>query len=273
MAKMYNMRNNHEPKIRVTDEDENLTRTEGNNRIEDSNTQAEVEVVINAPESNEEQLLSHELHVTHTELVSVASPLDVAPCEPTEVSNVTDDLLGRCLREIARGNALRNSMSTAAINVMLTELRHNVLDRVLRNHEQCDAVKLQIHVDEVNLFKGSRAQLWPILGRLTSPKTAVFIVGVFSGETKPVNVLEYFEDLINEMLDLQLQGHYHVGNHQFSLGLSILTTAGLGIDLISASLPIHIFQSGSQLLVDQDFAAIDLAGSRIRLFFIRHREP
>ncbi|KAA3671591.1 uncharacterized protein DEA37_0007031, partial [Paragonimus westermani] len=121
---MYNLGNNHEPKRWVTDEDGDLTRTGSNSRIEDTNTQAEVEVVITALESNEEQLLSHELPVTLTGLVSVASPLDVAPCGP-KVSDVADDLLGRrCLREIARRIALRNSMSTAAINVMLTELRH-----------------------------------------------------------------------------------------------------------------------------------------------------
>ncbi|KAA3678481.1 uncharacterized protein DEA37_0008693 [Paragonimus westermani] len=88
----------------------------------------------------------------------------------------------------------------------------NVLNGVLRYHEQYDAVKLQIHVDGVSLVKSSLAQLWPILGCLTSPKTAVFIVGVFSGETKPGNVSEYFEDLTNEMLDLQLHGYYHVGS-------------------------------------------------------------
>ncbi|KAA3673205.1 uncharacterized protein DEA37_0013930 [Paragonimus westermani] len=108
---------------------------------------------------------------------------------------------------MARRIALRNSMSTAAINVMLTELRHlyphlskdartllgtprasksrticeghyvyfglkNVFDKVLRNYEQCDAVKLQVHVDGVSLFKSSRAQPWTILGRLTSPKNS-----------------------------------------------------------------------------------------------------
>ncbi|KAF8567939.1 hypothetical protein P879_03856 [Paragonimus westermani] len=61
-------------------------------------------------------------------------------------------------------------------------------------------------------MSSSRAQPWSILGRLTSPKTAMFIVGVFSGQTKPANVSEYFQDLINEMSDLQPHGYYHVGS-------------------------------------------------------------
>ncbi|KAA3681390.1 uncharacterized protein DEA37_0010607 [Paragonimus westermani] len=112
-----------------------------------------------------------------------------------EISDVTDDLLERrCLQASARRIALRNNMSTAAISVMHMELRHlyphlpedartlpgypgasesrkisgghydyfglkNILDMVLRNRRQCDAVKLQIHVDGVGLFKSSRAQL------------------------------------------------------------------------------------------------------------------
>ncbi|KAA3675227.1 uncharacterized protein DEA37_0001289 [Paragonimus westermani] len=139
-------------------------------------------------------------------------------------------------------------MPTAAINIMLNELRHlyphlpkdartllgtpprtsksrtrdgghyvhfglkDVLDRVLRIHSQCDAVKLQIRVDGASLFKSSRAQLWPILGRLTNPKTATFLVEVFSGQTKPMNVSEYLQDLVDKMLDLQLHGYFNVGS-------------------------------------------------------------
>ncbi|KAA3671750.1 uncharacterized protein DEA37_0006042 [Paragonimus westermani] len=89
---------------------------------------------------------------------------------------------------------------------------NNVPGSAYRNHEQCDAVKLQIHVDEVSLFESSRAQLWPILGRLASPETDMLILDVFSGETKPGNVSEYFQDLINEMLRLQLHGYCHASS-------------------------------------------------------------
>ncbi|KAA3670964.1 uncharacterized protein DEA37_0011103 [Paragonimus westermani] len=179
---------------------------------------------------------------------------------------------------MARRIVPRNSMSTAAVNVVFTELRHlyphllknarnllgtpsasksgakcgghhvhfdlkNVLDRVLWNHKQCDAVKLQIHVDGVSLFKSSRAQIWSILGRLTRSKTAVFILGVFSGETKPDSASECFQDSINEMLYLQLQGYYHEGsdnrralattgvkaNTSTVVGASASTTIGKGV--------------------------------------------
>ncbi|KAA3674428.1 uncharacterized protein DEA37_0008213 [Paragonimus westermani] len=123
-------------------------------------------------------------------------------------------------------------MSTDAINIMLTELRHlylhlpkdartllgithtsksgtfggrhyvhfglkKVRDSVFRIHVHCGAMELLIHVDGVSLFKSSRAQLWSLLGSLNNPETVVFIVGVSSGQMKPVNVSVYFQDLID----------------------------------------------------------------------------
>ncbi|KAF7241666.1 hypothetical protein EG68_10804 [Paragonimus skrjabini miyazakii] len=37
-------------------------------------------------------------------------------------------------------------------------------------------------------------------------------VGVFCDQVKPVNVNEYFQDVIDELMDLQLHGYYHGGS-------------------------------------------------------------
>ncbi|KAA3677241.1 uncharacterized protein DEA37_0000539 [Paragonimus westermani] len=64
---------------------------------------------------------------------------------------------------------------------------------------QLTCVHMQLHIDGVTLFKSSRRQLWPILARLTIPKTPVFVIGIFCGEGKPGNVCEYLADLVGDL--------------------------------------------------------------------------
>ncbi|KAA3675266.1 uncharacterized protein DEA37_0012125 [Paragonimus westermani] len=60
-------------------------------------------------------------------------------------------------------------------------------------------LRLQLHIDGLTLFNSSRLQLWPILERLISPFTPVFVVGLFCGLSKPVNVAEYLDSVIEDL--------------------------------------------------------------------------
>ena len=69
------------------------------------------------------------------------------------------------------------------------------------------SLELQVNIDGLPLFKSSRVQFWPILGRLVKPlKTKVFIIGLFCGNDKPQNVDEYLSDFITEMLIIKEMG-------------------------------------------------------------------
>ncbi|XP_065644387.1 uncharacterized protein LOC136075366 [Hydra vulgaris] len=65
------------------------------------------------------------------------------------------------------------------------------------------ALSLNINVDGIPLFHSSNMQLWPILGYVNElPKKQVFIIGLYTGKTKPTSVEEYLNDFILEMKSL-----------------------------------------------------------------------
>lgn len=102
------------------------------------------------------------------------------------------------------------------------------ISRVLDEHNGWyRQVSLQLHIDGVTLFKSSRTQLWPILGRLLFPKSKVFVVGIFCGQSKPKNVTLYLEQLVDELNILLKDGIVHnEGSNKTSLVLeSIIADA------------------------------------------------
>ena len=71
------------------------------------------------------------------------------------------------------------------------------------------AVKLDINVDGVPLFKSSQTQFWPIMAKFD--KSEPFIVSLFCGKAKPEPVEEYLQDFLKELQDLQENGFVHEG--------------------------------------------------------------
>lgn len=66
-------------------------------------------------------------------------------------------------------------------------------------------IQVQINVDGLPLLKSSNHQFWPILGRIVNVPTVIepFVIGIFSGTSKPTNLSEYLDDLVKEYKDLQ----------------------------------------------------------------------
>lgn len=56
-----------------------------------------------------------------------------------------------------------------------------------RYDEVPSGVRLQIHMDGMSVFRSSRLQLWPIVARLISPKSDIFVVGLYCGYPKPLD--------------------------------------------------------------------------------------
>lgn len=67
-----------------------------------------------------------------------------------------------------------------------------------------ETVSLQINIDGLPLFKSSSAQFWPILGKLSTPfNSKPFIIGLYLGNSKPVDVHEYLHSFVVEMKELE----------------------------------------------------------------------
>lgn len=66
---------------------------------------------------------------------------------------------------------------------------------------------LQINIDGLPLFKSTQHQFWPILGRfINTDQKEPFIIGIFSGTSKPNDLDEYFREFLDEYNELHLNG-------------------------------------------------------------------
>nr|VZI24939.1 unnamed protein product [Spirometra erinaceieuropaei] len=68
-------------------------------------------------------------------------------------------------------------------------------------------MRIQLHIDEMKIFKCSSQGLWPILARVRHPVFGQpFIVGVFSGPGKPDPLDDFLGDCVGELKDLLASG-------------------------------------------------------------------
>ena len=59
---------------------------------------------------------------------------------------------------------------------------------------------LQLNVDGLPLYKSTNEQFWPIVGMLVeAARPQPFVIGLFSGKSKPGNVDEFLKDFVEEM--------------------------------------------------------------------------
>lgn len=73
--------------------------------------------------------------------------------------------------------------------------------------DNVEEVSIQVNIDGLPLFKSSGAQFWPILGKLVKPHISKpFLIGLFSGESKPSNLSEYLEHFVTELDNLFRNG-------------------------------------------------------------------
>ncbi|XP_055522712.1 uncharacterized protein LOC129716893 [Wyeomyia smithii] len=69
------------------------------------------------------------------------------------------------------------------------------------------SIQLNINIDGVPLHKSSRAQFWPILANIHGMEhVKPMVIGIFCGQTKPLDVTEYLSPFVNEMIPLLQNG-------------------------------------------------------------------
>lgn len=99
----------------------------------------------------------------------------------------------------------------------------NGINSILFNNKNLiasDAVWLQLNFDGLPIFKSSNLQFWPILGMIdkTNLPKQPFLIGLFCGNSKPLDLNEYLFDFINEMQQLETAGITFEGkNYQLKI--------------------------------------------------------
>lgn len=70
-----------------------------------------------------------------------------------------------------------------------------------------DKLTLNINIDGLPLFRSSNVQVWPILGIIINLfKKEPFVIGIFSGSSKPSSVDEFLSNFVEEMKSLTNSG-------------------------------------------------------------------
>ena len=102
---------------------------------------------------------------------------------------------------------------------IIDTFRNNALDD-LRSEQSLESgcVTVDINIDGVPIQSSNNLQFWPILCRLVGLKCSPFPIGMYSGKTKPSNVMEFLEDLIVELNELLSLG-FTVDNCHYSFNL------------------------------------------------------
>lgn len=89
------------------------------------------------------------------------------------------------------------------------------LTRKLQNggtNGEISTIKIIINIDGLPVFKSSRTDLWPILGRSDDIiDSRPFMIACFCGEGKPINLEEYLKLFIEEMIFLRENGFQYNG--------------------------------------------------------------
>jgi hypothetical protein len=67
-------------------------------------------------------------------------------------------------------------------------------------------LNLQFNIDGLPLFKSSSTEFWPILCLVKECAAKPFVVGLYCGKGKPVDVSDFLKDLLNELLHLLSNG-------------------------------------------------------------------
>ena len=65
--------------------------------------------------------------------------------------------------------------------------------------------KITINIDGLPLTKSSQQQFWIILGSIISHSN-VFMIGIYHGNEKPIDVNNFLKDLVEEMKDMYENG-------------------------------------------------------------------
>lgn len=117
---------------------------------------------------------------------------------------------------------LKTKVNDAVVNKCGGQYYHfgmsSALSQQLETHSSSESlrdqfyVKIQINIDGLPSFKSASDQFWSILGMIANLELKKpFVIGLYHGIAKPDNVDQYFEDFVNEYLDIQRNGNQYSG--------------------------------------------------------------
>ena len=135
-------------------------------------------------------------HVALKDLMDLLKP--IAP-------NLTKD--PRTLLSTPRNYFIKNIGSGAYHHFGIKNYLSSLLQKGFRS--DTNIIRLQFNIDGIPIFKSTRDQFWPILGKIAGANLSPFKIGLFCGTSKPEDLGAYLSDFIEEMKIIQSSGIAH----------------------------------------------------------------
>ncbi|XP_033231488.1 uncharacterized protein LOC117182496 [Belonocnema kinseyi] len=152
--------------------------------------------------------------LTHTQgntflktLRAVPFNLRYLPKDTRTLVNTLTAVASRYIQEIAGGEYLHIGLKKSMIK-KLESLPENKLPEV---------IIIDLSTDGCKVDKGPD-QYWPMQYRIFNiPDKRAIIVGIFKGKTKPSNPFDFFDQIVQEIVEIQEQGGIFIANRQLPL--------------------------------------------------------
>ena len=131
-------------------------------------------------------------HAALRQLLRILHPiLPCLPLDPRTLLN-TNKNIGN-IKKIGSGSYYHFGIETNVISLIQKDV----------HLQKIHSLHLNVNIDGLPIFKSSKTQLWPILGIATeSYEKKPFVIGIFSGTSKPSCVDLFLEDFVQEMKKL-----------------------------------------------------------------------
>ena len=131
--------------------------------------------------------------VALTALLTILQPYH--PDLPKDARTILKTRINYTIKEKCGGLYYYFGILTS-LHKALSDMIHLVVDGCI--------LRLQINIDGLPLFKSSNMQFWPILGLLVShPMKEPVIIGLYCGTKKPSSAVEFMQDFVQELQNLE----------------------------------------------------------------------
>lgn len=94
------------------------------------------------------------------------------------------------------------------------------LELLFRNLSKPIMISLNINVDGLPIFKGSKTVFWPILFKIKEmPQIKSMVIGIYCGQSKCLNVESYLTPFVDEMMEIMENG-INMNSHKVNVSIN-----------------------------------------------------
>lgn len=144
-----------------------------------------------------------------SDIATWALEFNITHCALNKLFKIVNKIIPNVLPTDARTLLKSNQVKINVIEMDNGQYWHNGLIEQLtqclqRQSNIPNKISLNINIDGLPVYKSSNKQFWPILCNVAEIKElSPFVIGIYAGKTKPLNLDTYFQSFITEVKHLE----------------------------------------------------------------------